>query len=177
LCDRINDNNKELKDLALSAIYINEKDDMPIYMWFISFEDVLKHREMYVKFFSEELVNFILHCSGAMSFKNEKFYGIIVNSVGFDKFDSETKNFIISHELGHIMNGDFESSKRSFFEKEFMANRYAKRKGFKLKCFAWKLAMWEAYSLIPNVKYIHGLRNKLLRILLFIKHFFSNIFK
>lgn len=170
-------NTRELNELALSAIYLNEKDKLPIYMWFISFEDILKRRKLYTTFFSEELVDFILHCSGAMSFKNEKFYGIIINNIGFDEFDSDTKNFIIFHEVGHIMNGDFENNERSFFEKEYMANKYAKENGFKIKCCAWKLAWWEAYSLIPNVQYVHKIRNNIIRYIIFIKHFISDLFK
>ena len=175
--DNDNKNTRELNELALSAIYLDEKNKLPIYMWFISFEDILKRRKLYTTFFSEELVDFILNCSGAMSFKNEKFYGIIINNNGFDKFNSDTKNFIIFHEIGHIMNGDLENNERSFFEKEYMADKYAKENGFKIKCSAWKLAWWEAYSLIPDVQYGNKIRNNIIRCIIFIKHFISYLFK
>ena len=85
--------------------------------------------------------------------------------------------FELAHEIGHIMNGDLENNERSFLEKEYMADKYAKENGFKIKCSAWKLAWWEAYSLIPNVNYVNKIRNNIIRCIIFIKHFISYLFK
>lgn len=160
-----------------NCITINEYKGLPIILWFISFKMVFMNRDDYDCFFGSKVIDYLMKSSGAVSFKNENSYGIIINSDNFDKFNLKTRNFIISHELGHICNGDLENetSDIQFSEREYKADAYAKKEGFSLETNPVTLTMWEIYSLLPVCPYVKRHFVRFTRAYLFLKHLFPNI--
>lgn len=118
----------------------------------IPFDQLLSIPELYNDLFeSKNFVKSILSCSGACSLKHSEFeeYMIIVNSTEFDKLNDETRKFIIAHELGHIYHGECDPSFKGLPD-EYFADHYAISKGYYIKDSPLKLALFEAFSLIPH---------------------------
>ena len=161
-----------------NCVKVKEHNGFPIFLWFISFKSVFINPKKYADFFGSNIIDFLLKSSGAISFKGENSYGIIINNDNFYKFNEVCKNFIISHEIGHIVNGDFENSNYIYQQgQENEADNYAKQQGFKLWTSPFKLTMWEIYSLIPECPYIKKCKTRMTRFRLFLKHLFPNIIR
>lgn len=152
-----NKRNQELRNSApwlfsynkITDENIKDKDVLLIH---IPFDQLLVTPDLYNGLFeSVDFVKSILSCSGACSLKHSEFeeYMIVVNSIEFDKLDNETQKFIIAHELGHIYHGECEPSFKGLPD-EYFADHYAISKGYHIKDSPLKLALFEAFSLIPH---------------------------
>lgn len=165
-----------MNNLYTNAIQIGIAKNIPIYLWFFSFSEIVTNKSYYNEFFSEEIIDLLMQSSGAMAFKTNYYYGIIVNNDHFHTFDDDTKNFIINHEFAHIMYDEFDLKKRKIIKNEHHADRFAKECGFRLNTSVFKLTKWEIFSLIPKCPYNDSrLFIWFYRIILFIKHFIKNI--
>jgi hypothetical protein len=159
-----------------NAVKIGFNNGVPIFLWLFSFSEIVLNRSFYNNFFSEQIIDILMKSSGAMAFKAKEYYGIIVNSDGFSDFNDETKNFIITHEYGHIMRNEFNMNKCKIKRIEHNADTYAKEHGFKLKTSIFKLTKWEIFSLIPKCPYNDSkFFIWLFRIFIFVKHYLKNI--
>jgi hypothetical protein len=138
---------------------------------------MIRHKSEYDSIFGKSIVDSLMHSSGAFVYKTPDFYGIIVNLDRFDKFDVSTKNFIISHELGHIFNNDLDDSNVTGIIRERNADLYAKSCGFSINTSPILLTLWEVYSLIPKKIYKQKWLMYFLRSLFFIKHIIPNIIR
>lgn len=152
--------NKRNQELTCSAPWLFSYNkivdenikDKDVLLIRIPFDQLLVTPDLYNGLFeSEDFVKSILSCSGACSLKHSEFeeYMIIVNSVEFDKLNTETQKFIIAHELGHIYHGECDPSFKGLPD-EYFADHYAISKGYYIKDSPLKLALFESFSLIPH---------------------------
>lgn len=162
-----------------SYIVLTNFNNKPIKLWLISYKTLLLFKNEYIKFFNKYMVDYILQSSGAASFNTPECYSIFINIDIYKNFDINSKNFIIAHEIGHIINGDLDENSSVFGkrEKENRADAYARRLGFKLLVSPFKLTLWEIYSLIPRYSHKELILIFFFRVYLYLKHLFPNFIR
>ena len=117
----------------------------------IPFSKLTKHGKIYDKIFQhEDFYKGLLKCGGACSIYHPQYdeYFIIINQEAYKYLHEDTVNFIINHELGHIIHGDCEPN-NTWKPDEKYADKYAVEQGCKIRNSALRLAVFESFSIIP----------------------------
>ena len=165
-----------IKDEILD-ITINNK---PVILVKIPFSKLIKYGIIYDKIFgSKDFYKALLKCGGACSIYHQNYnqYFIIINQEAYKYLHKDTIKFIIGHELGHLKHGDCEPGFDKIPDEDY-ADNYAVLNNCIVNDTAFRMAIFEAYSVIPfNIG--STIRNKIklmfIRMNMIRNHFSTNL--
>lgn len=181
---------KYVEKINDSGKIIGSKNGYPVIYFELSFNDILKNYKMYGLYFNKKHSNnffrMIFTCGGACAIKlndglefqkikYENAYVIIINKDNLKLLSEETRSFIESHEFAHIQNDNCENEYDWKGDEEFLADFYAKTKGYRISTSVLNMTRWEtnSYHYIGTSKnFFTGL---FYNILGFFKHYARNV--